>query len=43
MLRVCTQMVRGVSMPNRADHGIYAGKRIVYGWKVAEDKFTPKR
>jgi hypothetical protein len=44
MLRVAVQLARGGAVsPNRADRGIYAGKKIVYGWKLADDKFTPKR
>jgi large subunit ribosomal protein L28 len=42
MLRVTTQMMRGVSTPNRAHRGLYAGKQIVYGWQLADDKKTPK-
>jgi len=42
MFGVCASIMRGVARPGRADRGLYGGKRIVFGKKLAPHKKTPK-
>ncbi len=41
MLNVMVQICRGVSHPNRAQRGLFAGRAIMSGNKVGDDKLSP--